>query len=550
MADITSPFETRYGGHFRLRSYQANDDTSILDVVSTTDKSEYIIRSNAKTSNIEVSILYGGSTPQAVQDELTALFPTITADIQAKLLAFLKTLQNSVRQLQQVSILRYGPPLHHVSTTFSFRDKSNPEFIMTEESPPEGKAFAPKRLHFFFPDNISIALETPAAEQWMKSVTSYLKLSDALAANRRHDADHTVFLSHDLFDLLPEAPSEPPVRYADEIKLLLEGVLDKAEPTINTTNLLYFRAKPDATEPLPYFRTISIPSSCSAKLKKIIDIDGDGFISNIDEAWRTHEVAKNMADYSAVDQKTLHYLNRQLTQVNMKQKAIRVFGHVIQPLSHNQACDDEQRLFVLGEALRSFGPVAMQKWTKGTLEEKPLRFVMTTKQNYRLNPVGLNFLEATTFRLFVDGNMGNALYSRRYNLLVTGCTTTLSDQYALVRHECGHVVDDFMHDSDVEHGLLPFGFSFETPKSENDLIADSWVYFLSTQGMMPHEVTDNPYKLTLAMGQEEGKHGLDECFVPHHADRSEWFAYLFELPQRWQFSNDILKDTVARFLQR
>lgn len=225
---------------------------------------------------------------------------------------------------------------------------------------------------------------------------------------------------------------------------------------------------------LPYYAAIPIPANLSLNTKKQIDSDGDGKISNVEEAWKVYALAKNGKRLTHNDRIALKRILSKLTKVNTKIGVIKVFGKAFRffkpPEGHPykehmfNGYKDEQYLFVMGEAMRSFGAKMVYRWAHGIEGEPPLILIAMEPHIYELNPFNKSIKDTIVDEIAnkVDYRTANGSYYYLKNNLVIGtgaflCGFTIKKLYKMARHELGHSVDDFMLPFDNDLFLWEMG---------------------------------------------------------------------------------------------
>lgn len=132
----------------------------------------------------------------------------------------------------------------------------------------------------------------------------------------------------ELYHTLPAVITRQPTAFHAELALALTGMMGL--PKDGDTFLSFSTSTIDPAEaPLPYFREIPIPANCPPRLRTLIDANGDGFVSHINEAWQTYLLATQPAAWDPDSAAALQALAAQLTHVAPDKSGIRVGTRVI-----------------------------------------------------------------------------------------------------------------------------------------------------------------------------------------------------------------------------
>jgi len=187
-------------------------------------------------------------------------------------------------------------------------------------------------------------------------------------------------------------------------------------------------------------------------------------------------------------------------------------------------CWDEMRLFAFGEAMRSYGLHMLKRWHEGDNGEEPLQLYAIVPWH---GPV--------------------AFYSDIHNYVVTGCLATIGDQYNVARHELAHSVDDWINPYDSEKRWLN-----DLALSEDNSSLINLAYNAFLDNIFPGQAV---WSLNVLFDEEksvfknriryvEQSNSKNRVFKLHNLKVEEWFAYLFQHPNRWSFATPELKSAL------
>lgn len=312
-----------------------------------------------------------------------------------------------------------------------------------------------------------------------------------------------------------------------------------------------------ADPPLPFFRAIDIPTGLSETVRQWIDPDGDGVIGNIHEAWRTYCLltrqlpadAGSKIHMSADDPAILDSLRHAMTVVDRSKAEIQVLGHrfKIDPLT---MYGNDQRYFVIGEAIRSFGPAMVARWARGEFRESSLQLVAESPSEWFERSLAQEPWFARPFiRWTYDYYLkARAVYFKTENSIffgdMFGDFNQIDQGYFTIRHELGHSVDDFllpqnpgsslgsMREGLVSHEYSAFArMSFPNWRSVPILSGSKRRQLLerikqtSVPGSFPFNLTDHKLR-----------------------NDSEFFASLFEMNDSWRYTSPALRGALTCYL--
>lgn len=347
---------------------------------------------------------------------------------------------------------------------------------------------------------------------WLATTIRYLGFDRILAAatslalSARKET-LGLWLPAALYRLLPEATTEQPAHFQAELTLALDGVIALSEGDAPLLSVPEVQLD-SADVPLPFFRTVPIPATCPPQLRASIDADGDGRVSNVNEAWHTYLLATTPAVRDPLSTAALQQLAGQLTRIAPDQASLQIGSSTIvirRPAT--TTCSAIPRLFAVGEAMRSFGAPLVRQWASGVAGESAVTLLPLAPSSVTDRSLQTELWGTSTAR----PTRATALYAPDLNVLVTGCLSTVGGQYWIARHELGHVLDDWLEPHDAD-------------------------------GNAPVLYSDRRHNLVAAHRSAAFLRALP---APHYHNPHEWIPYFMEDSDYWRLAQPALRALIG-----
>lgn len=322
----------------------------------------------------------------------------------------------------------------------------------------------------------------------------------------------------------------------------------------------------DKVDPLPFYRRIALPAGLPDHLREALDVDGDGAIGSVEEAWHAHRLFETKGAMAEGERVQVKPLIARMTRVDPARGAFEVFGHRFHvgtpsELGKNAAILKggkdayAKRLFAIGEAMRSFGPRMVARWARGSEGERALTVMGWTPTERDRTKRSLDMLELITSISDSADETHRAGYNPFRNVLEAGAGDDLLAQYCYLRHELGHSIDDLLLPGDRFRVA-----SFEPvlmSRERASLIQEAYLSYLGrylstsdAEAVRQRVFREEDDDLLRAFVSERLKanHAFIVDFPEYHFTPTEWFAHLFVRPDLWKHATPELRELVRRFV--
>jgi hypothetical protein len=407
-------------------------------------------------------------------------------------------------------------------------------------------------------------IETTASKNWMQNIIEVFGLDQACKKAMQSRNPHGPFPEIFITDGALELYNTSQAKYFAAMEAALLSIIEASPGTI-----VVDRPPPTSDElsPIPYFEEIKLPADLPHKIMERLDIDGDGSISSVEEAWHAYALYYAKDILPEHERESLRPIIMKLAQVDPDAGSIKVYGHTFSVGSPHELGEYastmrgynnafRKRLFAIGEAIRSFGPNIVKRWAKGFINEHPLRLVGLTPKEQKQRKKGMSILSRITDLFDTEPNMPDAQFLSVDNIVVTGAADNLLDQYLLMRHELGHNIDDMLYE---DNPLSPFNIGLKfLSQIRGSVIREAYLSYLDTY-LLDEQMESLRTILNSNYYNNELREFINDClirnsrsstsFPSYNLTPEEWFAHIFEKPNMWEHATPELRDAIRRLYE-